>query len=586
MSAISPADRGSEREPLLNHRSPTTDTTTGVNGQNSESPTRKPNTLQVSRRTLIWILIGLWSAVFLGALDMFILTCNCFLVGTIVATLISPIGSYFQQSHKSSYLGTSYLLSVCCFTPLYGRLSDILGRKGAMLLALTLFTSGTLFCGLAPSMDLLILARAIAGMGGGGMMTVSSITLTDLIPLKQRGLFQGLANILFGLGAGLGGPLGGWINDSIGWRWAFLFQIPFLLLSMVLVALKVNIQLPWEVQRQSTYDKLRRVDWLGSLTLVGSVGSLLLGVSLKTSEDLAWSSPIVWGLLVASVVSTSLFVFVEAKWSSAPVLPMRLLLRRTPMMVALANFFLSVTSFSMLYNVPLYFSAVRLTTSSQAGLHLLPNSIALSIGSVFAGWMMRRTGKLYVLTLASAVISVISCTLVATWNENTPTFDLWFDIIPNGFGIASLLTTTLIALIASVPREDMAVATGISYLFRTSGQVLGVSLTGALVQMILMRQLREKITGPGSQELIQRIRHETNFIAMLPPDIRKAATDSYAMALRAAFIFQVIVAFCMLLACLPIEENPLPGSHEEQDEQDRRHRERQNPRGISGSPPG
>ncbi|PSR73635.1 hypothetical protein PHLCEN_2v10554 [Hermanssonia centrifuga] len=134
---------------------------------------------KVSKTDLAWVLAGLWSAVFLGALD-----------GTIVATLLAPIGSYFNESNRSSYIGTSYLLSVCCFTPLYGRLSDILGRKGAMLLALSLFGVGTLLCGLAPSMDSLIAARAIAGMGGGG---------------------------LFGLGAGLGGPLGGWMNDSFGW---------------------------------------------------------------------------------------------------------------------------------------------------------------------------------------------------------------------------------------------------------------------------------------------------------------------------------------------------------------------------------
>jgi len=133
---------------------------------------------------LIWILAGLWSAVFLGALD-----------GTIVATLMTPIGNYFNKSNQASYIGTAYLLSVCCFTPLYGRLSDIIGRRGAMLLALTLFGTGTISCGLAPSMEALIAARAVAGMGGGGMMTVSSVAVTDLIPLKQRGLYQGMANM-------------------------------------------------------------------------------------------------------------------------------------------------------------------------------------------------------------------------------------------------------------------------------------------------------------------------------------------------------------------------------------------------------
>jgi MFS family permease len=128
---------------------------------------------------LVWILAALWSGVFLGALDgtlphPLVITRHSYIpitTGTIVATLLSPIGAYFNRSNQSSYIGTAYLLSVCCFTPLYGRLSDILGRKGAMLLALSLFGSGTLLCGVAPSMDVLIAARAIAGMGGGGSVT-------------------------------------------------------------------------------------------------------------------------------------------------------------------------------------------------------------------------------------------------------------------------------------------------------------------------------------------------------------------------------------------------------------------------------
>ena len=124
----------------------------------------------------------------------------------------------------------------------------------------------------------------------------------------------------------------------IQWLWFdHSWQIPFLLLSMVLVTLKVNIQLPFNVQSQSTYDKLRRIDWLGSLTLVSGVGCLLLGVSLKTAEDIPWSRPLVWGLLIAGFVSFVLFVLVEARWSAAPVMPMRLLMKRTPMAVALAN---------------------------------------------------------------------------------------------------------------------------------------------------------------------------------------------------------------------------------------------------------
>ncbi|KAG1753863.1 vacuolar amino acid permease [Suillus paluster] len=536
----------------------------------SSLPNSDPPPLnQVSRIDLFWILSGLWSAVFLGALD-----------GTIVATLLSPIGSYFNKSNQASYLGTSYLLSVCCFTPLYGRLSDILGRKGAMLLGLTLFGSGTIACAFAPSMEALIVARAVAGMGGGGVMTVSSIAVTDLIPLKHRGLYQGMTNILFGLGAGLGGPVGGWVNDTLGWRAAFLLQAPLLLISFILVALKVNIKLSDEIQNQSTYSKLQRIDFMGSFTLVVAVAGLLLGFSLKTTEELPWSHPLIWGLFCTSAVFWVAFILVEARWAPYPVMPLRLITQRTPLAVSLANFLSSITAFSMLYYVPMYFSAVRLDSSTNAGLHLLPHSVALSTGSMFAGWMMRRTGKLYHLTLASAALTILASILAALWNDNTSKYHLWLDIIPQGFGMASLITSTLIAMIAGVYKEDMAVATGITYLFRTTGQVLGVSLSGAVLQSVLVRKLRQRITGPGSFEIIEEIRHSIGSIPNLAPALRKAAVESYADALRVVFICQIAINILVFITCVPIEEHPLPGTHQEQEEH---YRNQQNPRNSTAS---
>jgi hypothetical protein len=232
-----------------------------------------------------------------------------------------------------------------------------------------------------------------------------------------------------------------------------------LIFSFILVALKVNIKLPPEVENSSFRDRVRRIDFLGSLTLVGTVGCLLLGFSLKSTEELAWSNPIVWGLFVASFVSACLFILVEQKYAPYPVMPLRLM-RRNPLTVSLCNLFASMAAFSMLYHVPMYFSAVRLESATNSGMHLLPHSVALSTGSVFAGWIMRRTGKLYTLTVISAFLSLLANVLTSLWNDDTSEFHLWFDIVPQAFGMASLITTTLIAMIASVRKDDMAVATG------------------------------------------------------------------------------------------------------------------------------
>ncbi|KAL1723556.1 major facilitator superfamily-domain-containing protein [Schizophyllum commune] len=538
---VAPDSYTDESRPLLDQRPPSyhsasdVDSEATLDGDESSSP---PLINAKSKSEIVWILAGLWSAVFLG---------------TIVATLLTPIGSQFNRSNQSSYIGTSYLLSVCCFTPLYGRLSDILGRKGAMLLALTLFGVGTACCGIAPSMNTLLAARAVAGMGGGG------VTVTDLIPLKQRGLYQGMANILFGMGAGLGGPLGGWINDNLGWRAAFLLQIPILIFSFVLVAWKVNIVLPSEVQSLPLKEKLLRIDFGGSITLVIMVGSLLLGFSLKTTEEMPWSSPLIVGLFVTSAVFAVAFLAVEKYWAHSPVMPLRLLKQRTALAVSLNNLVSSMAAFSMLYNVPLYFSAVRLQSAASAGLHLLPHSVALSTGSVFAGWVMRKTGKLYTLTLVSSLLTVLANVLVVLWTDKTSAFHLWFDIVPQGFGMASSITSTLIAMIAGVYKEDMAVATGITYLFRTTGQVLGVSLSGAILQAVLLSQLRHRITGPNAAEVRHfAIRHSIDTIRDLDPLTKEAAVRSYGDALRVVFVFQLVMCIIAFLSCVPIQENALP----------------------------
>ncbi|PPQ72355.1 hypothetical protein CVT24_002071 [Panaeolus cyanescens] len=531
-----------ETTSLLTDEAPTSYNATNDVNSPPPSPTSTlseastPPLNKFSKADICWMLIGLWSGVFLGAFD-----------GTVVATLLTPIGSEFKASNQSSYIGTSYLLSVCCFTPLYGRLSDILGRKGAMLLALSLFGSGTVFCGLASSMNALIAARAVAGMGGGGIMTVSSIAVSDFIPLKQRGLYQGMANILYGLGAGLGGPFGGWVNDVFGWRMAFYMQTPVLILSFVLVATKVNIRLPDDIQNQSLSDKLRRMDFLGSVTLVGAVGCLLLGFCLQSTEELPWTSPVVVGFFFMSIIFGSLFVYVEKHWAPFPVMPLRLMTQRTPLAVSVSNLLMSF--------------------------HLLPHSVAISIGSVFAGWLMRRTGKLYLLTLVSAGLSVFASVLASCWNKNSSAFHLWVDLIPQGFGMASFITSTLIAMIAGVYKADMAVATGITYLFRTTGQVLGVSLSGAVFQAVLLEKLRARIQGPGSEEIIYVIRHTAQIIPKLDPHLREAAVDSYADALRVVFICQAAVSALAFIACLPIQEGRLEAPQPDQERQDQTNNE-------------
>ncbi|KAJ6630339.1 MFS general substrate transporter [Mycena sp. CBHHK59/15] len=476
---------------------------------------------------------GIWTLTFISSLD-----------GTIVATLISTIGSSLESMQLSSWIGTAYLLSLCAFTPLYGRLANIIGRRASVLFAGAIFGGGTILCGFSKNMAQLIAFRALAGIGGGGMTVVGSVIVSDSVPLKSRGLYQGFANLLFGLGGAVGAPFGGWLGDTIGWRAAFLCQSPFLVFGLFLLYLKVREPASVLASAGSSIStKLKRIDYAGPASLVSALATFLIGMNFKTTSG---------------VVLALTFLLIELKFAVEPVMPISMLKRRTPGFVALNNFLLSVLSFSTVYNTPLYFTAARLRSSANAGSHLIPNSASVACGSLFAGWYMRRTGRYWKLQAFAGLCVVAANCVLSSWNADTPELVLYTTLIPSGFGFSTTLTTTLLALIASVPREDIPLATGISYLFRTMGQVLGVALSSALTQTLLARNLRSRIVREGANDIISKILASTAYIHTLPADLQEMAMTSWALALRTVFRCQIVLAVFLFLSALPIEEHSLP----------------------------
>ncbi|KAF7314989.1 MFS general substrate transporter [Mycena indigotica] len=499
-----------------------------------------------SRREFAMMMAGLWSFAFIASLD-----------GTIVATLLSTIGSSLQSLQTASaWLGTAYLLSLTTSTPLYGRLANILGRRPSIMLAGFLFAFGTILCGCATTIWQLVALRAIAGLGGGGLTVVGSVIVSDVVPLKSRGLYQGFANLLFGLGGAVGGPLGGYLGDTIGWRAAFLIQGPILAIGLFLVF--VTVAEPPHIlaaEGVSLLSKLKRIDYAGVILLTTCLVAFLLGMNYKTIFNHEWSDPLVWGFLLISILLFVAFIAIEFKIAAEPIMPVAMLHQRTPLFVAIHNFILSVLSFSTLYNVPLFFIAALLRTSANAGAHLVPNSFAVAVGSLFAGWYMRHTGRYWTLQAFGGSGLILANIVLSTWSRETPEWVLYVTLMPSGFGLASTLTTTLLALIASVPREDIPLATGLSYLFRTTGQVLGVSLSAAVTQTLLAKELRRRID---DDEIISNILSSTTYIRTLPPHLQEEATASWMKALHVVFTCQIVVAVALFFSSLPVEELPLP----------------------------
>ncbi|KIM52409.1 hypothetical protein SCLCIDRAFT_1223761 [Scleroderma citrinum Foug A] len=524
-----------EQDPLL----PSID-----NDRSQRSKPAPVGPLEISRSTRYAILAGSWSATFLAALNT-----------TLVATLIPSISSEFKKSNEASWLGTSYLLAVCTFTPLYGRLCDVLGRRRANQLAVGATALGTIACAFSRDMKMLVAARFLAGMGGGGVFTTSSIITSDMYDMRSRGLAQGVSSLFTGLGLGLGGPLGGLLSDLFGWRWAFIMQIPVFVLSLILTEYNLHYVTPGV--GSSTKEVLKRIDWAGCLTLLIAIGSFLAFLGVKFNEDLPWTNSLVIASLTLAAVFMVAFILVELLVAAEPVLAPVLLRQKVPVMVGMSNFFVSVCTFSITYFFPMWFQIVALTSATEAGLHLLPNSVAMSSGSLFAGYLMHRTGKYKMINLVFGLFPFIGGLLITFIHEDSGPWQSWLSIIPLGFGNAVVLQTMLIALLAHLPDNLMAVGTGFGQVFRGLGQVIGVAVSSAIFQFKLDVELRKRIDRPDAAEIIHNIRHSATLVAQLPPDLQQAAKDSYAVALRDVFVFAACSTLVAYIVRLPVPEKSL-----------------------------
>lgn len=353
------------------------------------------------------------------------------------------IGSELHALNNTSWIATAYFLTLTSFQPLYGKLSDIFGRKACLLFGYLIFGLGCLFCGLAQNMNQLIAARAFAGIGGGGMTTVVSILLSDAVPLRERGKWQGYVNIIYATGAGTGAPLGGILADSIGWRWAFLGQAPLCLLAFIVVGLVLHLP---KREQDHWKAKLRRIDFLGAAILICAVFTLLL--ALDRGSNVSWSATITIVSISLSVPLFALFLLVEMKVATEPFAPGHIIFSRSLFACYLCNFFSFSGWLAALFYIPLYFQAVDGLSATQAGVRLIPGIICGVSGSLFGGFYMERTGKFYWLTVVAYTNLVLGMVFVFLFSGLVvnSTIGIIIGMCICGFSNGIGVTTSLIGL--------------------------------------------------------------------------------------------------------------------------------------------
>lgn len=471
---------------------------------------------------------------------------------TIIATLSGPISADFHSFELFSWLASAYLIANAALQPLSGKLTDIYGRKTGLVWANVFFLAGNLICGLAQKQWVIILGRVVAGIGGGCINTIATFIASDLVPLRRRGAVQGLGNVCFGLGSGLGGVFGGWISDGFGWRLAFLIQVPFIFLSGLIVFFMVNIPI-----KETNTSRIRRVDFLGALTLVATLVLLLLGLNAG-GNIVPWDHPLVYVPIPVSVLLLLLFIFVEEKVASEPVIPVRLLLKRTVAAACLSNWFGSMAFYAFLFYAPIYFQILGATATS-AGIRLIPSSVGAAVGSLGSGLIMRATGKYRTLNACTAALVVISSALlIPSLYRHTPEWPPFVIFALLGTAYGSLITVTLLALISAVDHKHQAVITSASYAFRSTGSTIGIAIAGAVFQNLLKTRLwRELGNDRHAGKWITGLRESIDTLKDIPGKYKEGALHAYMDSLRGVWVTVLIMSAFAAVFSLLMREHVL-----------------------------
>ncbi|KZP00928.1 MFS general substrate transporter [Calocera viscosa TUFC12733] len=482
---------------------------------------------------------------------------------TVVATLATPIASGFQQLNRAAWLNSAYLLSVACCTPIYGKLSDVLGRRAAVVSGLLLFAAGSALCGVAGGMNTLIVARLIQGAGGGGSGMLGSIIISDVVTLRTRGLLNGVGSVCWAVGAGLGGVYGGVVADTLGWRWAFLLQVPPLVLIMFGLALSVNYVVPGQTGSWETVSK--RIDWAGSGLLITGIGALVLAIAFKTNEDLPFSHPWVWGTGSLAIISITAFFVVEKKFAIEPVIELACFNSFARVAMFSSVFLAGSATISLGLFFPMLLQIVRGNSASVAGLHLIPNTVASAFGGVSSGIYLRTVGKYRTLLFGLGILQFVPCFLLSTFGAGTWEGLTWVVLMPQRFGSSGFSGTIFIAILSTIKRTEIAQITSMRFLSQSLGNLIGMALSSAVQQSVLSTELTRRISGSDAQMVISEVRRNATAILDLSPALRAASILSYTASLRAVFLLNGGLAIGAASLVWFVKEIPLTDRAEMED---------------------
>lgn len=510
-----------------------------------------PEAPERSKGKVALIMGSLMIAVFLAALDT-----------TIVTTAVPTITERFHSSQADyTWIGSAYLLAAAAATPTWGKISDIWGRKPIILVANAIFFIGSLIAALSINIQMLLAGRVIQGTGGGGLIILANICISDLFSMRDRGKYFGMIGAVWGIASAVGPVLGGVFTQKVSWRWCFYINLPFDAIAFAIIMIFLDIETP----KTPIIDGLKAIDWLGVILVTGGTVMFLLGLEYG-GVSFPWSSATVVCLLLFGILTLGLFLINEWKLAKYPMMPLRLFSKVSNLAAFAVCFVHGMVFISGAYFYPLYFQAVLGANPILSGVYLFPFVISLSIASMCVGIFIKKTGQylppiwlgLFLMTVGFGLF--IDLPVGPTWGRILP-----YQIIA-GIGVGPNFQAPLIALQTLVPQRDIAAATATFGFIRNISTAISVVIGGVIFQNGMKKREAALIaaTNPqiGSQLGGGGAGAATSIVKGLPEPGRHAVRAAYVASLRDMWIFFVCIAAAGLAVSFLIKRTKLTRTHE------------------------
>jgi EmrB/QacA subfamily drug resistance transporter len=431
----------------------------------------QPLSATYSRVRIISILIGVMLGMLLASLDQTI-------VGTALPRIVADLGGL----NHYAWVVTAYLLASTVTVPIYGKLSDIYGRRIFFIGGMVIFLIGSALAGTSQNMTQLIIYRGIQGLGAGGMMPIALALIGDIFPPAERGKWQGLFVAVFGLSSIIGPTLGGWITDNWGWRWVFYVNMPVGIIAI----LTAGFVLPKLVNKRKHI-----IDYLGAVIMVAGTVPLLLAFSWAGSQY-AWGSWQIIGLFAFSLVMLSIFVLIEMR-AAEPIISPRLFKNSIFLVSVLAMFLVSAGMFGAILYLPLFVQGVLGDSATNSGLVLTPMMIGFMISSIVGGQLLSRTGRYKILAICGFIVAAAGMFLLSRMTPTTNEGEVVRNMIVTGLGIGVMMSLFTIIVQNAFPYRKLGEVTASITFFRSIGSTIGVAVMGTIVTNAFQNALQSNM---------------------------------------------------------------------------------------------